>query len=77
MTTPDYKEVRTIIKFCSNLGKTLTQTMQMLDESKQRHNVSRSLIFKWHKLFSDGRDSVDDDEGRGRKSLINATSVTS
>ena len=77
MTSPDFEQARTIIKFCTNLRKIPTRTMQMLEDAKQTPYISGSLIFKWHKLFRYGRDSINDDAGRGRKSVINAALVTS
>jgi hypothetical protein len=37
--------------------------------------VSRSLIFKWHKRFPDGRDSLADDEREGRPSFRESDAV--
>lgn len=75
MTSTDYTEHRTIIKFCVNLGKTPTQTRDMLEAANVKPPVCRALIFKWHKRFSDGRESIEDDKGRGRKTSMTATSV--
>lgn len=44
MTSTDYSEHRTIIKFCVNLGKTPTQTREMLESAAIRPPVSRALI---------------------------------
>jgi hypothetical protein len=38
-----------IIKFCVDLGKTPTETMEMMKDANRSSNVSRSFIFKWHK----------------------------
>lgn len=75
MTSTDYSEHRTIIKFCVNLGKTPTQTREMLESAAIRPPVSRALIFKWHERFRNGRESVEDDKGRGRKSTLDTTSI--
>lgn len=77
MASSDVNETRAVIKFCANLGKTPTQTMHMLDESHHKSHVSRSLVFKWHKLFREGRESIEDDPGRGRKKIVNTALVTS
>ena len=77
MTSLDFKQARTIINLCINLGKTPTRTMQMLEDAKQTPYISGSMIFKWHKLFGYEKDSVNNDAGRGRKSVINAALVTS
>jgi hypothetical protein len=46
-----------VIKFCVDIGKTPTDTHKFLKQSEKHSKVSRSLIFKWHKRFADGRDS--------------------
>ncbi|KAK3108097.1 hypothetical protein FSP39_001103 [Pinctada imbricata] len=30
------------------------------------HNVSRALVYKWHKRFREGREAIQDDERSGR-----------
>ena len=47
----------------------------MLDEASMKHTVSRSLVFKWHKRFREGREDVTDDSGRGRKPSISTTLI--
>ncbi|XP_061190225.1 histone-lysine N-methyltransferase SETMAR-like [Saccostrea echinata] len=42
----------------------------MLDQADIKPSVCRTLVFKWHKRFSDGWTSVEDDPGRGRKTII-------
>ena len=49
----------------------------MLEQAHNKSHASRSLVFKWHKLFRDGRKSVDDDPGRGRKRILKTTLLTS
>lgn len=66
MTSSSATEQRAVIKFCVNLGHTPTQTMKLMEDA-QTEKVSRSLVFKWHKRFRDGRMSIDDDERCGRK----------
>ena len=75
MAAPAQEETRAIIKFCVDLGKTPTETMKMLKDANRSSNVSRSLVFKWHKRFSEGRESLKDDTGRGRKRIVNAGTV--
>ena len=43
--------------FAWTSGKTPTDTHKFLKQSEKHSKVSRSLIFKWHKRFADGRDS--------------------
>ena len=76
MAAPAQEETRAMIKFCVDLGKTPTETMKMMKDANRSSNVSRSLVFKWHKRFSEGRESLKDDTGRGRKRIVNAGAVT-
>ena len=39
--------------------------------------MSRALVFKWHRRFADGQDSLEEQKGRGRKKQYGATKVTS
>jgi hypothetical protein len=60
-----------VIKFCVDIGKTPTDTQKFLKQSEKHSKVSRSLIFKWHKRFADGRDSLADDEPKADHLLEN------
>ena len=64
MTSTDKLELRAVMKFCVDLGKTPTQTMQLIEKSGRK--CSRSLVFKWHSRFLDGRITIADDERSGR-----------
>ena len=75
MAAPAQEETHAIIKFCVDLGKTPTETIKMMKDANRSSNVSRSLVFKWHKRFSEGRESLKDDTGRGRKRIVNAGTV--
>ena len=35
--------------------------------------MNRASVFEWHKRFKEGRESVRDDERRGRSKEINTT----
>ena len=48
---------------------------KFLKQSEKHSKVSRSLIFKWHKRFADGRDSLADDEWEGRPSFRESDAV--
>lgn len=60
MVTPSKEEQRAFIKFCVNLGKTPTETKQLLEQANNGRTVSRPLVFRWHKEFRDGRKSTKD-----------------
>ena len=60
------KEQRVCIKFCASLGKSATETLQIIQQGFGDQSLSRSQVFKWHARFKTGRTSVDDDEHTGR-----------
>jgi transposase len=62
-------EQRAVIKFCVDIGKTPTEMHKFIKRSVTHSNVSRSLVFKWHKRFSDGRGSIMDVQREGRPSF--------
>ena len=62
-------EQRAVIKFCVDIRKTPTETHKFIKQFVTHSNVSRSLVFKWHKRFSDGRGSLMDDKREGRPSF--------
>ena len=39
----------------------------MTEVTTREHSVSSALVFKLHRRFSDGQDSLEEQEGRGRK----------
>ena len=71
MWPSDRLEIRVIIKFCHDLGKSQTQTLKMIEQMKREHLVSRALVFKWQCRFSDGQDSLEEQEGHaGKKETV-------
>ena len=66
MSTSEEEKMRTSIQFCVNLGKTPTETKTMMETAYGKKSVNRSLVYKWHKRFCDGRSNVEDDERCGR-----------
>ena len=60
------KEQRVCIKFCANLGKSATETLEMIQQGFGDQSLSRTQVFQWHARFKTGRTSVDDDEHTGR-----------
>ena len=71
MSLSDRLEILVIIKFCHDLGKTPTQKLKMIEQTKREHLVSRGLAFKWYLTFADGRDSLEEHEGRaGKKETV-------
>ena len=57
---------RAIIQFCVGLGHTPVQAMEMLNRSTRKPSVERSSAYKWHKRYSEGRETIMDDDRCGR-----------
>jgi hypothetical protein len=49
------------VKFCQKLGKS-TREMFQIKHAYGEEALGRSAVFKWHKRFACGRDSLEDDE---------------
>ena len=64
------EEQRICIKFCYRLGKTTTETYDMLRTAFASDCISRSRAFEWHARFQKGRESTDDDERAGRPTTV-------
>ena len=60
------KEQRVCIKFCASLGKSVTETLEMIQQGFGDQSLSRIQVFQWHGRFKTGRTSVDGDEHTGR-----------
>ena len=60
------KEQRVCIRFCANLGKSATETLEMIQQGFGDQSLSRTQVFQWHARFKAGRTSVDNDEHTGR-----------
>ena len=56
-------EQRWAIKFCVKLNENATETYEKLRRAYVR---ARTQVFRWHKAFLDGRESVEDEPGCGR-----------
>jgi hypothetical protein len=59
-------EQRVAIKFCFKAGLSVTEALVLVQKAYVNEAVNRSNVFRWHSLFRDGRDLVDDDERGGR-----------
>jgi hypothetical protein len=66
-------EQRVCIKFCMKLGKSTTETLEMLREAFGEHSLSQTAVFEWHSHFRAGRVSVEDDKRSGRPSTSKMT----
>jgi len=54
------------IKFCVKLNKSATETFASLTEAYGDATLSRTMVFKWHKAFKEGRENVEDDPRSGK-----------
>jgi transposase len=61
------------IKFCVKLGKTPTETYEMLQTVYGDEALSRSSVFEWFKPFKDGRENLQIDPRSGRPSISRNT----
>ena len=59
-------EQRYAIKFCVTLNKSATETFASLTKTYGDATVSRTMVFKWHKAFKEGRENVENDPRSGR-----------
>ena len=65
-------EHKTVIRYCVNRGLTPIQTKKEMESTGKYANVSRALIYKWHKRFTDG---WTDNVTQGRKKKDNLTTI--
>ena len=59
-------ELRTNVKFLVKLGWKGTEIVQALQTVYKDNAPKKSCVYKWIERFRDGREAVEDDEGRGR-----------
>ena len=59
-------EQRYTIKFCVKLDKSATETFASLIEAYGDATLSRTVVFKWHTAFKEGRENVEDDPRSGK-----------
>jgi hypothetical protein len=66
-------EQRVCIKFCMKLGKSATETHEMIDETFGEYSLSWTTVFEWHSRFKASQVSVEDDKHSGRPSTSKTT----
>jgi len=59
-------EQRTNIKFLVKLGKSGNEIREMLVQAYGNNAMKKTAVYKWVKRFSEGRESVTDEERSGR-----------
>ena len=62
--------------FCVKLGESATTTHGKLQQAFGDDAISRAQAFRWHKMFSEGRTIVEDEQRSGRPSTTRASDNT-
>ena len=70
MTSNERLEIRANINFCEDFGKTPTDMLKLLHQTRANMSVSRAIVFRWHRRFKDGRQNLEDNERQGREAVI-------
>jgi transposase len=63
-----WNEQKVAIKFSAKLQKRAIETFEMLRSAYGEECLSRTSVFEWHKRFKEGRESLQEDERKGRPS---------
>ena len=63
-------EQRYAIKFCTKLRKSGSKTLQLLRTAYGDAVLFSARVFRWHKEFKDGRESIEDEQRAGRPSTL-------
>jgi transposase len=63
-----FHEQRICVKFCVKVGKSVTETFEMLKIAFGEEVMCRTQTYEWWKRFKEGRTSVHDDPRSGRPS---------
>jgi hypothetical protein len=58
---------RYAILFYVKLGDNVTTTHEKIQQAFGNDAMSRAQVFRWHKMFSEGRTFVEDDHQQHRK----------
>jgi len=68
-------EQRYAMKFCVKLNKSATETFASLTQAYGDTTLLRTMVFKWHKAFKEGRENVEDPRSRRPISSTNDENV--
>ena len=58
--------IRSEVKFLALSGETSTNSFKIRTSVDGKMSVYRTIVFEWHKRYSDGRVSLNGDERPGR-----------
>ena len=64
-------EQRVNVKFCVKLGKSATETYDLLKKVYGDECLSRTQVFEWFRRFKEGREEIGDDQLPGHPSTSN------
>jgi hypothetical protein len=53
------------MKFCAKLGKSASETLQMLTEAYGADAMKKLSVSEWHKRFKEGQEDMKDNETTG------------
>jgi hypothetical protein len=59
---------RVNVKFCVKLGKSATETYDLLNKPYGDECLCSTQVFEWFKRFKEGREEIGDDQRLGRPS---------
>ena len=62
------QDQRICIKFCFQLEKTSSETIEMMQKAFENECMSKTRIKEWYNRFKGGRTSVDSDSRSGQSS---------
>jgi len=69
-------EQKANIKFCFKIGKTFTETFQLMKQVYGDDCLSRTRVHEWFQRFQSGREDINDNEHVGQpKSVITENSI--
>jgi hypothetical protein len=57
------------LKFCVKLGKSATETLELLSQASGEHYLRLAVVFEWHSRFEAGQVLSEDDKCSGRPSI--------
>jgi len=61
-------EQRVNVKFCVKLGKSATETYDLLKKVYGGERLSHTQVFEWFKRLKEGREEIRDNQCPGRRS---------
>jgi hypothetical protein len=63
-------EQRANIKFCFKMGKTATETFQLIKQPYGDNALSHARVFQWYARYLEGSENLKDDKHSGRPTAV-------